>query len=114
MIRATIDQKRNAELFQKEDKTFSFYLYDPETAEPIDLTDKTVVCKLVNADSSVASFNGSVTSAILGKFTITITSAESELLSAIDQSIQLEITDLGGLLDIEILNNKFEVKESLF
>jgi hypothetical protein len=110
-IKATIDQKTTLKIYRGEDIAVTFYLYDNETKEPIDLTDLTVVICFGNEDTTRAAFSGTVTSATLGKFTIAIDTLESALLATGIQNPQLELTDLGGELNVEVLDNMITIAD---
>jgi hypothetical protein len=111
-IKATIDQKSTLSIFRGEDIAVTFYLYDNDTKEPIDLSSfTTVVICLGNDDSSRAAFTGVVTSATLGKFTIAIDATESALLATGIQNPQLELTDATPDLNVEVLDNMITIAD---
>lgn len=107
-IKATLNQKPSVTIYRGEDFSITFYLYDAATFEPVDLTGKTVNAVLSNFDNTRAAFAGTfVTDGTDGKFSITMTDAETTLLASGNAiHFQLEITTTSsGDIDIEVLTN---------
>jgi hypothetical protein len=107
MIKTKINQAENVELVQGEDKNLSFYLYDSESLEFVDLTPySTISVCLKNEDETDLILNGVQTTT--GKFEIDISVSESELLPVGTQKLQLEL-DTGAAKSIVLLSNDITV-----
>lgn len=107
-MKAKINQQDTVSIYQSEDIVLGFYLYDSDTIEPIDLTGKTASLCIKNTDASNATFAG-VLGVSTGFVSFTLTAAETALLRVGKQNPQLNITDGGGLVDIEVLSNNIEI-----
>lgn len=118
-MRITLNQKTSEKIYRGEDKTIVVYLYDEDTFEPIDLSsyDEFLLC-LPNQDGElvpVLEVVGALTgTAVEGKITFEITSAESAILSEQNNPVTLRLNNtITPSVDIEeFVNNNIEVTDA--
>lgn len=83
-----------AQLVIGEDKTITFKIRDNTTLDPVDLTGRTVTVKFVDSAGSVQTVATTVTSAILGTFTVAFSDTVTSLMNPGD--LRLDVYSVDG------------------
>ena len=109
-MKATLNQLTNETLYRGEDKVFTAYFYDSETFEPIDLSayDDIKVCFLQEDLTTTTEVAGTLGDP--GKFSFTVTAAQSALLAIKDHKFQVSLgITAGPTINLEVLENLISV-----
>lgn len=77
-----------------EDKTITFKIRDNTTLDPVDLTGRTVQVKYIDSAGSTQTISATVTSAVLGTFTVAFTDTQTSGMNPGD--LRLDVESING------------------
>lgn len=83
-----------AQLVIGEDKTITFKIRDNTTLDPVDLTGRTVSVKYIDNAGSVQTISATVTSAVLGTFTVAFSDTATSGMNPGD--LRLDVYSVAG------------------
>jgi hypothetical protein len=93
-----------AQLVIGEDKTITFKIRDNTTLDPVDLTGRTVQIKYINSSGTIVTVSATVTSAVLGTFTVAFTDTLTNAMNPGDLRLDVESIN-GGDIKIYPVSN---------